>query len=126
MIIIHLDLKAVDGNYVELRYFTDNYNQYKERKLLLSEITNLIELAERDYYVSPFAEDYAVTGKHLYRWLDGSDRWLQNLINQRQGIILAIATAEKLAHSPWEVLHDDTSFLVERSIIPVRKSFKNL
>ncbi|MFN7414542.1 MAG: tetratricopeptide repeat protein, partial [Dolichospermum sp.] len=78
--------------------------------------------AERDYYVSSFAEDYAVTGLRLYNWLDGTDRWLQKLINQyqRQGIILAVATAEKLAHLPWEVLHDDTSFLVERSIIPVR------
>ncbi|WP_242032266.1 tetratricopeptide repeat protein [Aphanizomenon flos-aquae] len=122
MITLHLDLKAVAGNYVELRYFTDNYNQYERRTLPLSEITDLIELAERDYYVSSFAEDYAVTGLRLYNLLDGSDRWLQRLINQyqRQGIILAIATAEKLAHLPWEVLHDDTSFLVERSIIPVR------
>jgi tetratricopeptide (TPR) repeat protein len=120
--ILHLELKAVADNYVELRYFTNNYNQYERRTLPLSEITDLIELAERDYYVSSFAEDYAVTGLRLYNWLDGTDRWLQKLINQyqRQGIILAIATAEKLAHLPWEVLHDDTSFLVERSIIPVR------
>jgi tetratricopeptide (TPR) repeat protein len=109
-------------DYVELRYFTDNYNKYEKRSLPLSEITDLIELAERDYYVSSFAEDYAVTGLRLYNWLDGSDRWLQKLINQyqRQRIILAIATAEKLAHLPWEVLHDDTSFLVQQSIIPVR------
>jgi tetratricopeptide (TPR) repeat protein/CHAT domain-containing protein len=120
--ILHLDLKAVAGNYVELRYFTDNYNQYERRTLPLSEITDLIELAERDYYVSSFAEDYAVTGLRLYNWLDGTDRWLQKLINQyqRQGIILAIATAEKLAHLPWEVLHNGKTFLVERSIIPVR------
>ena len=122
MQILHLDLKAVAGNYVELRYFTDNYNKYTKRTLPLSEITDLIELAERDYYVSSFAEDYAVTGLRLYNWLDGSDRFLQKLINQyqRQGIILAIATAEKLAHLPWEVLHDDKTFLVQRSIIPVR------
>ncbi|MBJ7296445.1 MAG: tetratricopeptide repeat protein, partial [Dolichospermum sp.] len=122
MITLHLDLKAVAGNYVELRYFTDNYNKYEKRSLSLSEITDLIELAERDYYVSSFAEDYAVTGLRLYNWLDGSDRWLQKLINQyqRQGIILAIATAEKLAHLPWEVLHDGKSFLVQQSIIPVR------
>ncbi|MBD2294206.1 tetratricopeptide repeat protein [Anabaena sphaerica FACHB-251] len=122
MITLYLDLKAVAGNYVELRYFTDNYNKYEKRTLPLSEITDLIEIAERDYYVSSFAEDYAVTGSRLYNWLDGSDRWLQKLINQyqRQGIILAIATAEKLAHLPWEVLHDHNSFLVQRSIIPIR------
>jgi hypothetical protein len=82
--ILHLDLKAVAGNYVESRYFTDNYNKYETRKLPLSEISDLIELVERDYYVSLFAEDYAVTGKRLYNWLDGSDRWLQKLINQYQ------------------------------------------
>ncbi|MDB9486812.1 CHAT domain-containing protein [Dolichospermum circinale CS-537/01] len=124
MQILHLDLKAVDGNYVELRYFTDNYNKYEKRTLSLSEITDLIELAEIDYYVSSYAEDYAVTGLRLYNWLDGSDRWLQNLINQHQhqgqGIILAIAAAKRLAHLPWEVLHDGKTFLVQRSIIPVR------
>ena len=124
MQILHLDLKAVDGNYVELRYFTDNYNKYERRTLPLSEISDLIESAEMYYYVpvDSFAQDYTVTGLRLYNWLDGSDRFLQKLINQyqRQGIILAIATAEKLAHLPWEVLHDDKSFLVQRSIIPVR------
>ena len=122
MQILHLDLKAVASNYVELRYFTDNYNKYEKRSLSLSEITDLIELAETDYYFSSVAKNYAETGLRLYNWLDGSDRWLQKLINQyqRQGIILAIATAEKLAHLPWEVLHDRNSFLVQQSIIPVR------
>jgi CHAT domain-containing protein len=119
---LHLDLKAIAGDYVELRYFTDNPNQYENRRLRVNEITDLIELAERDYYVSSCAEDYALTGSRLYHWLDGSDRWLQKLLNQyqRQGIILAIATAAKLAHLPWEVLHDGKSFLVQRSIVPVR------
>jgi tetratricopeptide (TPR) repeat protein len=118
----HTPIQQRPGNYVELRYFTDNYNQYTKRTLDLSEISDLIKLAERDYYVSSFAEDYAVTGLRLYNWLDGSDRFLQKFINeyQRQGIILAISTAEKLAHLPWEVLHDNQTFLVQRSIIPVR------
>ncbi|OBQ16879.1 tetratricopeptide repeat protein, partial [Anabaena sp. AL93] len=144
MQILHLDLKAVAGNYVELRYFTDNYNKYERRTLPLSEITDLIELAERDYYVSSFAEDYAVTGLRLYNWLDGTDRWLQKLINQyqRQGIILAIRTSvenvetfhgtslqnnekslnpgKSLNHLPWEVLHNGKTFLVQQSIVPVR------
>ncbi|WP_353932797.1 tetratricopeptide repeat protein [Okeanomitos corallinicola TIOX110] len=122
MITLHIKLKLTTDDYAELRYFTDNPNHYQTRKLPLSQISDLIQIAERDYYVSSFAEDYAVTGKRLYDWLDGSDRWLQKLINQyqRQGIILAIATAEKLAHLPWEVLHDGKSFLVQKSIIPVR------
>jgi tetratricopeptide (TPR) repeat protein len=122
--IIHLDLKPVAENYVELRYFTDNPNQYEKRSLLLSEITDLIDIAERDYYVSAFPEDYTVTGRRLYNWLDGSDRWLQPLLDKhrREGIVLAIAAAEKLAHLPWEVLHDGNRFLVQRvpAIVPVR------
>ncbi|MEH2204903.1 MAG: tetratricopeptide repeat protein [Nostoc sp.] len=121
---LHLDLKPVDKNYVELRYFIDNQNQYERRSLPLSEIADLIKLAERDYYVSFFPEDYTVTGRRLYNWLDGSDRWLQPLLDkyQREGIALAIATSEKLAHLPWEVLHDGNGFLVQRvpAIVPVR------
>ncbi len=121
---LHLDLKPVAENYVELRYFIDNPDKYEKRSLPLSEIADLIQLAERDYYVSFFPEDYRVTGRRLYDWLDGSDRWLQPLLDkyQREGIVLAIAAAEKLAHLPWEVLHDGVNFLVQRfpAIVPVR------
>jgi hypothetical protein len=121
---LHLDLKLVAGNYVELRYFIDNPNQYQKRSLALTEIADLIKLAERDYYVSDLPEDYIVTGQRLYNWLDGSDRTLQPLLDKyrREGIVLAIAAAEQLAHLPWEVLHDGNGFLVQRvpAIVPVR------
>ncbi|MGI2902845.1 tetratricopeptide repeat protein [Tolypothrix sp. VBCCA 56010] len=121
---LHLDLKQVAENYVELRYFIDNPNQYEKRSLPLTEIADLIKLAERDYYVSDLPEDYTVTGRRLYKWLDGSDRTLQLLLDKyrREGIVLAIATSEKLAHLPWEVLHDGNRFLVQHvpAIVPVR------
>ncbi len=124
MQILHLDLKPVDENYVELRYFIDNPDKYKKRSLPLSEIADLIKLAKRDYYVTDLPEDYTVTGRRLYDWLDGSDRTLQPLLDEhrREGIVLAIAATEKYAHLPWEVLHDGVSFLVERvpAIVPVR------
>ncbi len=141
MQVIHLDLKAVTDNYVELRYFIDNPNQYERRSLPLSEIADLIELAERDYYVSSFPEDYTVTGRRLYNWLDGSDRTLQSLLDKYrcEGVVLAINTgfvktqivetrfiaspqSACLHHLPWEVLHDGSSFLVQRvpAIVPVR------
>ena len=121
MKVLHLDLKQVAGNYVELRYFVDNPNQYQRRSLALEQIADLLNQAEKDYYVR-LAVDYTITGRHLYNWLDGSDRFLQGLINQYrdEGIILAIATAENLAHLPWEVLHDRNGFLVQRGIVPVR------
>ncbi|MDZ8224419.1 tetratricopeptide repeat protein [Nostoc sp. ChiVER01] len=121
---LHLDLKPVAENYVELRYFIDNPNEYQKRSLLLAEIADLIQLAERDYYVADLPEDYVVTGRRLYNWLDGSDRTLQPLLDKyrREGIVLAIAATEKLAHLPWEVLHDGVNFLVQRvpAIVPVR------
>ncbi|MEQ8755087.1 MAG: CHAT domain-containing protein [Coleofasciculus sp. G1-WW12-02] len=123
MQVLHLDLKPVGDNDVELRYFFDNPNQYKTRSLPLAEITDLIGLAERDYYVS-LAVVYTITGRKLYNWLDGSDRFLQRLLNQsrREEIILAINAAEQLAHLPWEVLHDSNSFLVQKlpAVIPLR------
>ncbi|MEQ9367465.1 MAG: tetratricopeptide repeat protein [Coleofasciculus chthonoplastes F3-SA18-01] len=123
MQVLHLDLKPVGENDVELRYFSDNPNQYKTRSLPLAEITDLIGRAERDYYVR-LAVDYTITGRKLYNWLDGSDRFLQRLLNQsrREGIVLAINAAEQLAHLPWEVLHDGSSFLVQKlpAVIPLR------
>jgi tetratricopeptide (TPR) repeat protein len=131
--ILHLDLKPVAENYAELRYFFDNVNQYQRRSLPLEAIAEVIELAETAYY-SPHesiilrsrfsVDDYTITGRKLFNWLDGIDRFLQQAINQycREGIILAIAASAKLAHLPWELLHDGNSFLVERmpAVVPVR------
>ena len=121
MKILHLDLKPAGEDYIELRFFVDNPNQYKSRSLPLAEIADLVKKAEEGYYTY-LPEDYAITGQKLYHWLDGSDRFLQGLIDKywREGIILAISTAEKLAHLPWELLHDRNSFLVERvpGIVP--------
>ncbi|NES24696.1 MAG: CHAT domain-containing protein, partial [Symploca sp. SIO3E6] len=123
MKILHFDLKLVQDNYVELRYFSDNPHQYQSRRLPLEEIAELVKLAEHDYYVR-LAMDYAVTGQKLYRWLDGKERWLERLLQpyQREGVVLAIAAAENLAHLPWEMLHDGKGFLVGRlpGIVPVR------
>lgn len=126
MSILHLDLKPVGGNYAEFRYFWDNPNNCQSRQLPLAEIAELIKKAERDYYtIEP--EDYVKTGQALYNLLDGSDRNLQTAINQYKGrgdcIVLAITATERLAHLPWEVLHDGKSFLIERRpnpIIPIR------
>ncbi|WP_293332880.1 tetratricopeptide repeat protein [Microcoleus sp. CAWBG58] len=123
MKILHLDLKTVQGNYVEFRYFLDNPNHYESMRLCLTEIDDLIGIAEQDYYVV-LPESYAVTGKRLFDWLDGTERFLSRKIRELVGesIILAIATAQKLAHLPWEVLHDGHSFLVAKPqpIVPIR------
>jgi len=130
---LHLDLKPIVKGYVELRYFFDNPNEYKSRSLPVSEIAELVELAAQGYYLPQnwallrarlSLENYAETGRSLYNWLDGSDRFLTQLLTQYpgEGIVLAIAAAEKLAHLPWELLHDDNRFLVQRvpGVVPVR------
>ncbi len=123
MQILHFDLKSTQDNYVELHYFESNPNHYKSRSLPLTEIADLIQLAERDYYI-PLPEDYTKTGQKLFNWLDGNDRFLQQLLDKHRGkgVVLAISTSENIAHLPWELLHDRNCFLVERkpAVIPVR------
>ncbi|QFS51286.1 CHAT domain-containing protein [Nostoc sphaeroides] len=123
MKILHIDLKPLGSKYAEFRFFWDNPNNYQSRQLPLTEIAELIEKAETDYYTE-LPEDYAKTGQTLYNWLDGSDRIFQQALDQYEDseIVLAIATTESLAHLPWEVLHNGDEFLVEHipAIVPVR------
>lgn len=124
MQVLHLDLRQLNDEQAELRYFFDNPNDYNERMLGLAEIQDLLQVAERDYYTNLPAQ-FDITGLQLYGWLDGTERWLSAAINKhrRQGLVLAIATTGRLAHLPWEVLHDGKSFLVERinpAVVPVR------
>ncbi len=126
MKILHLDLKPIGDDYAEFRYFWDNPNDYQPHQRSLAELDEQIKQIKTDYYqnLSFYSIDYAKTGQALYNWLDGSDRLLQSAIDKhwRKGIVLAISTSKKLAHLPWEVLHDGKGFLVERrpAVIPVR------
>jgi hypothetical protein len=121
--ILHISLTQQGNDYVSLRYFWDNPNDYQENRLPLTEIEGLKDRADTDYYTR-LPEDYAKTGQTLFNWLDKSDRILANALNQdRQNeLILAISTDKGLAHLPWELLHDGESFFVEKRppILPLR------
>ena len=123
MQILHLNLKLIGDDYALFRYFWSNPNDYQSYQLSLTEISALIEKLERGYYTR-LPDEYAKTGQILYNWLDGNDRILQRELDQyrREGIVLAISTSERLAHLPWELIHDGKGFLVQRkpAIIPVR------
>jgi len=123
MKILHISLTLQGSDYVSLRYFWDNSNNYKEHTPPLAEIKELNKTAKIDYYTR-VPVDYVTTGKALYDWLDKSDRLLANALNQnhQEGLILAISTDKGLARLPWELLHDGKSFLVEKMppIIPLR------
>ncbi|MGB7247907.1 MAG: CHAT domain-containing protein, partial [Phormidesmis sp.] len=128
MRILHVALRVLDHAYAELRYGWENPNRFDPRRLGLAEIQDLIAQMERDYYVA-LPADAMKTGRRLYDWLDGSSRSLAQLLEaERDGVLLAIATDQKLGHLPWELLHDGQSFLVARSqpIVPVRWQGKPL
>jgi len=123
---LHISLKLKDTDFVELRYFFDNPYDYTKRNLSIKSIHHLIDIVETNYYtVVPV--DFRKTGIDLYRWLDSADRFLSRAIESCRGtvdvLVLAISTAGKMAHLPWEVLNDTLSFLVEKrnpTIVPIR------
>ncbi|PSB20087.1 CHAT domain-containing protein [Phormidesmis priestleyi ULC007] len=117
MSIFHLDLRLVTDSAAELRYFFDNPNDYERRELLISDIAELIDIAETDYYVR-LPKPAREIGQALYRWLD-RDRILTQRLSERPSAV-AIATDQRFAHLPWEVLHDGQSFLVQRGVMPIR------
>ena len=123
MEILHIDLKLAGSNRVEFRYFWDNPNDVRTYSRSLTELEERRKKVDTDYYTR-LPEDYVLTGRALYNWLDGNERILQGEINRHKHseIILAISTSEGLAHQPWEILHDGKCFLLEKipTIIPIR------
>jgi hypothetical protein len=123
MKILHIDLQERGSNRVEFRFFWDNPNQTRTYTRCLSEIDNLSKKADTDYYTR-LPKDHARTGQGLYRWLDGTERILQNELESHRGekIVLAISTSKGLVHLPWELLHDGQGFLVSKlpAIVPMR------
>ncbi len=123
---LHISLEQINRQSAKLRYFFDNPNAYQERDLKLESIQELIEAAESDYYTVS-AADFVRTGRQLYFWLDSADRFLASAIKECRGtaelLVLAISTAGRLAHLPWELLHDEAGFFVQQknpAIVPVR------
>ncbi|NJO58924.1 MAG: CHAT domain-containing protein, partial [Richelia sp. RM2_1_2] len=124
MPVLRFDLKIIQDNYVELRYYFNDKTQYEQRNLDLAEISDLVQIAERDYYTA-LPESHDVTGKRLFNWLDGHERWLSRAIRECRGkeLVIAIKAEQQLTHLPWEVLHDGSDFLINRVnpvVVPVR------
>ncbi|NMG60311.1 CHAT domain-containing protein [Geitlerinema sp. P-1104] len=122
---LHLRFRpTADPQQVELRYSYEVSSDYQSRRLNLEEIATLIREAETQFYTR-FPGDLVRLGQRLYDWLDGSDRWLTQALqdNRRQTLVLAVDLQGRLAHLPWELLHDGESFLVQRRnprVVPLR------
>ncbi|MDM9582501.1 tetratricopeptide repeat protein [Nostoc sp. GT001] len=120
---IRIQLRESTQETVELRYWLPQIKHYESRRLKLAEIADLLKQGERDYY--RLLPNLPGIGKQLFFWLDGDGRWLsRGIANCRgEGLVIAIDTEQKLAHLPWEVLHDGQDFLVKRVnpvVLPLR------
>ncbi|QMS89369.1 tetratricopeptide repeat protein [Nostoc edaphicum CCNP1411] len=120
---IRIQLRECTQETVELRYWLPQIKHYESRRLQLAEITDFLKQGERDYY--KLLPNLPGIGKQLFFWLDGDGRWLsRGIANCRgEGLVIAIDTDKKLAHLPWEVLHDGEDFLVKRVnpvVLPLR------
>jgi GTPase SAR1 family protein len=127
--ILYIKLRQINSQQVELRYSYEEEFQYRPLLRSLNSIEQLVQDTEGNYNTA-FPGRLDRLGKTLYRWLNGEDdRFLARTIQQvrqkmrSQHLVLAIDTDQRLAHLPWELLHDGTSYLVENckpTILPVR------
>lgn len=120
---LYIKLKPIEGDFAELRYALGQTAKYETQRLNLSAIQELIKQAKGSYYM--LLPDLKGMGQQLFFWLDGYGRWLSRAIANctEEGLILALDISERLGHLPWEVLHDGTQFLAERTnpvVVPVR------
>ncbi|MEH2023179.1 tetratricopeptide repeat protein [Nostoc sp.] len=120
---IRIQLRESTQESVELRYWLPQNNHYESRRLTLAEIDDLLNQRERDYY--KLLPNLPGIGQQLFFWLDGDGRWLSRGIANcpTKVLVIAIDTDQKLAHLPWEVLHDGKDFLVKRVnpvVLPLR------
>ncbi|MHC5765311.1 MAG: tetratricopeptide repeat protein [Nostoc sp.] len=120
---IRIQLRESTQETVELRYWLPQIKHYESRRLKLAEIANFLKQGERDYY--KLLPNLPGIGQQLFFWLDGDGPWLsRGIANCRgEGLVIAIDTDQKLAHLPWEVLHDGEDFLVKRVnpvVLPLR------
>jgi hypothetical protein len=124
--VLHIELVEQTADALQLRFWRENPNDMRTRTLALPEIADLVGKAETDYY-SPLPAKLKDIGRRLYRWLNGGERWITAEIaaaaNRDPVLVLAIAMPQRLAHLPWEVLHDGTTFLLHAlnpPVLPVR------
>ena len=111
---LNVELKPIDATWVQLRYWLGSAPP-ETRQLKLSDIQPLIDRGEMYYYTT--RPNLVPVGQQLFAWLDGDGRWLSGgggggrLQNcTPPGLVLAIDTDARLAHLPWEVLHDGQGF----------------
>lgn len=77
MQVIHIQLRDITQNSVELRYLLPQKQHYESRYLKLPEIGDFLQQGERDYY--KLLPNLRGLGKQLFFWLDGDGRWFRGI-----------------------------------------------
>ena len=112
---LKIELVPIDANWVTLRYWLPGASLPEPRNLPLADIQPLIDHGEAYYFTR--RPNLTAVGQTLFTWLDGDGRWLSQAISSCPSpvLMLAMDAKERLAHLPWEVLHDGQGFLVNSS-----------
>ncbi|WP_244329109.1 tetratricopeptide repeat protein [Tolypothrix sp. PCC 7910] len=126
MQVIHLELKHITGDYVELRYFVDNPNEYEKRSLPLSEIADLNEQRkslqnydeELKFRLRRVLQQLHEGGKSFLLVLDDFE---VNLAPRNESYVLQAEVAEVLKALVWAIRENYTS---HRIIITCRYDFE--
>ncbi len=116
----------------------------KSRRVDWKEVESLATTADREYFGegqasgarwAPKFVELTALGRSLYQWLDGPEGWLRSgLINGETTVLLDLSAPlqaqdlnpntesliRRLAHLPWELLHDGKAFLAEHGMQLVR------
>ncbi|MCB1037683.1 MAG: CHAT domain-containing protein, partial [Acidobacteria bacterium] len=123
---IRFEVVEPSENHVHLRLYGEDGRLEGERELDPQEVDSLITRVEKAYRRTPFPEDLPALGAELFRFLDGDEHgWLRKAREaSRRTLTVRIDVRGRLAHLPWELLHDggvDLCSLPRGGILPVRQ-----
>lgn len=99
-----------------LRLKDEHGDLLKERNLDLERVDAFTSEVEKSYrQTSPDLPDL---GRRLYDFIDGGERWLDDLVGDPAGTVLRIDVDHRLRHLPWELMAADGSYLVANTVRP--------
>ncbi len=125
---LNVEISVASKVAMALRLWADGEaNKPTKRPLSLGAVEPLLKQAEKDYYTLGDTE-LEVLGRALYKWLDGDKRFLARALAKVpsgcQAVMLSLTVERRLAHLPWELLHDGHSYLLfgtPHPVLPVRR-----
>jgi hypothetical protein len=130
--VVTVEVTRADSARYRLRYGYGPLGTERIATVPADTLEDLLELAETHYYLA-LPEDpderqvlLEACGRRLYTFLDTPERLLAGFRDQTYGswnaMVLTITAKGRLAHLPWELLHDGERFLVAapNPIVPVR------